>query len=285
MPPTPQAPSECLRPAAGSWASSLPRGHPRRSRLRQSPHGPRSELVLARTTRDVAAAFALAADAPPARRPAAGPPRLALAIPDRCGPAEAAASRAAAEAIARDGCEVIERPAPDDLGLEAARLARLILSVSLADWLDAVGVPDPEVSRLAAAVVQEGRALPGSAVFAASRDLARLGHRAAGLCEGCDAILMPVLSGSPPRVGTFDPGSSTPHRRFAAMEDFAPNAALANAAGLPALALPFGTAGALPLSVQILGPVGSDATLLELGARLERLGPTPTFPHPVAGLA
>jgi amidase len=69
------------------------------------------------------------------------------------------------------------------------------------------------------------------------------------------------------------------------MEDFAPNAALANAAGLPALALPFGTAGAHPLSVQIMGPIGSDATLLELGARLERLRPTPAFPHPVAGLA
>lgn len=248
------------------------------------------ELVLARSVRDVAAAFeAVRGDLRgprPDPRPRSFPqgPRVALAIPSRCDPPRAGAARAAAEALARSGCDVAEAPAPDALGAEAAALARLILAVSLADWLGALGLGQGEVTPLAAAVAREGRALPGTAVFAATRELARLSHRALGLFDRADALLMPVLSGPPPRVGAFDPEPTTPDARFAAMEALAPNAALANVAGLPALALPFGMAGGLPAGVQLWAGPGGDEALLRLGARLEALAPPPAFPHPVAGL-
>jgi amidase len=42
-----------------------------------------------------------------------------------------------------------------------------------------------------------------------------------------------------------------------------------NLAGLPAVALPVPTAGHMPASLQLIGPPGSEATLLALAARVE----------------
>ncbi|MCA0907254.1 amidase [Ruegeria marisrubri] len=70
----------------------------------------------------------------------------------------------------------------------------------------------------------------------------------------------------------------------ARLEAFAPNAALANVAGLPALALPLGMANGLPVGVQLMGPPGSDVGLLKLGALTEARAPELTFPSPIAGL-
>jgi amidase len=68
------------------------------------------------------------------------------------------------------------------------------------------------------------------------------------------------------------------------MEAIAPNAALANVAGCPALALPFGVdAKSLPLSVQLMGPIGSDLALLAVGAQLAAVAPAIRYPFPIAG--
>jgi amidase len=85
-------------------------------------------------------------------------------------------------------------------------------------------------------------------------------------------------------VGRFDLARSDPEAHMAALEAFAPNAALANVAGLPALALPFGLADALPLGVQLIGPPGADFALLGLGAMIEARAPALPFPSPIAGL-
>ncbi len=45
----------------------------------------------------------------------------------------------------------------------------------------------------------------------------------------------------------------------------------ANMAGIPALALPIGAAGKLPIGVQLMAPYGSDEALLALGQAVERL--------------
>jgi amidase len=248
-----------------------------------------SELVVARSVRDVALAFDLAAgaDGPLADpAPVALPdrPRVAICLPGRVAAAQVAAVERAAEALAAAGCNVARASAPDDLGARSAAVARLLLSVSLAEWLAALGAQAAtRVSPLAAAVAAEGRGTPATALFAASREMGRIAAATRALFRDFDAVLMPVLSGPPPRIGHFDMRATDPAAHFAAMEALAPNACLANVAGCPALALPFGMAGDLPVGVQIMGPIGSDRALLALGARIEAAAPRLAFPHPIAG--
>lgn len=249
-----------------------------------------SELVLARSVRDVRTAYLMAAgqaegpSGDPAPVTFSSPPRVALCLPTRCGPEQLMAARQAAQALATLGARIEERPAPDALGARSAHIARLILTASLAEWMQALGVADDKISPLSAAVAAEGRALPATALFAASRDLAQLSHAVWRLFDDADVLLTPVLAGPPPAFGAFDMTRADPGAHFAQMEATAPNAALANVAGCPALVLPFGTdAAGLPLGVQLMGPVGSDLALLDLTAALATCAPAIRFPEPIAG--
>ncbi|MEP1614076.1 MAG: amidase [Roseobacter sp.] len=242
-----------------------------------------SELVLARSVRDVETAFH-AVQQPIAPVRSLHPLRVGLALPDRCEPEQVQAAQAAAQALQDAGLDVEEVPAPDDLGAETGSIARLILTVSLAEWLTSMGIKDDAVSPLAAAMAAEGRAIPATALFETARALARLADRSTQLFENTDVILSPVLSRAPPKVGTFDLQGNDPAAHFKKLEAFAPNAALANVAGLPALTLPFGLSNGLPIGVQLMGPLGSDAALLRLGADLQSRAPACSFPFPISGL-
>ncbi|MEP5195165.1 MAG: amidase family protein, partial [Roseobacter sp.] len=242
-----------------------------------------SELVLARSVRDVETAFH-AVQQPITPVQSSHPLRVGLALPDRCEPEQVQAAQAAAQALQDAGLDVQEMPAPDDLGAEAGSIARLILTVSLAEWLTSMGIKDDAVSPLAAAMAAEGRAIPATALFETARALARLADRSTQLFENTDVILSPVLSRAPPKVGTFDLQGNDPAAHFKKLEAFAPNAALANVAGLPALTLPFGLSNGLPIGVQLMGPLGSDAALLRLGADLQSRAPACSFPFPISGL-
>jgi len=242
-----------------------------------------SELVLARSVRDVETAFG-AVHHPLASVHLPEHPRIALALPDRCEPKQRSAALAAGDALRDAGCEVHEIPAPDRLGAEAHAIARTILAVSLAEWLAALKIPHDHVPPLAGAMADEGQATPAPALFAASRQLARLTHRSRKLFKSADAVLMPVLSSVPLSVGALDLSGSDPEAHMAMLEAFAPNAALANVAGLPVLALPFGMADGLPLGVQLMGPTGADFALLTLGTMIEARAATLHFPSAIAGL-
>jgi amidase len=92
--------------------------------------------------------------------------------------------------------------------------------------------------------------------------------------EKFDAIVTPMLADAPPLVGALPTDGDDINRHFARMSALAPYAALANAAGLPAISVPQGldTAG-LPLAIQIVGPIGSDILLLQLARFFERSAP------------
>jgi amidase len=249
-----------------------------------------SELVVARSVRDVVTAFRMAAgqargpsgDVAPVPFPL--PLRVALCLPDRCGPAQKAAAQRAAKALQSLGAQVDDQPAPDAEGAAAARIARVILTASMAEWMGALGIADDEISPLSAAVTVEGRAMTAATLFAASREMAQLSHRVWAMFDRVDILVSPVLAGSPPAVGAFDMSRGDPDAHFAQMEVTAPNAALANVAGCPALVLPFGTDEAgLPVGVQLMGAIGSDLALLSWGERLAGLAPPLRFPSAIAG--
>jgi amidase len=242
-----------------------------------------SELVLARSVRDVETIFAcVRAPGPPRALP--DRIRIGLALPERCDATQTAAARAAADALTDAGCTVFEIAAPDRLGAQALGLAQKILSVSLAEWLAALDIADDRVPALASTLVAEGRAITGMDVFVIARDVARLSDTAHSLFYSADAVLTSILASRPPAVGAFDLSKTDTDTHFAQMEALAPNAALANVAGLSAFAQPFGMADGLPVGVQLLGPQGSDLLLCHLAALIEARAPTILYPNKIAGM-
>jgi hypothetical protein len=157
-----------------------------------------SEGVLARSLRDVAAAFE-ATRVTRAEASLPETPRVGLALRTHVRRGGGRRGPRVAGMLHNAGCEIVEIAAPDDLGREVHALIGQILAVALATGLDALGMPDDEISPLAAANRARGRALSGTEVFAMTNRMAELSdatHRA--LFSDCDVVLAPILSGPPP---------------------------------------------------------------------------------------
>jgi amidase len=103
---------------------------------------------------------------------------------------------------------------------------------------------------------------------------------------GYDALLTPALASSPPPA---DGWSSRPwHRNLLTAVRYAPYAAPWNIAGFPAVVVPMGVRpDKLPVAVQLVGPPGSELTLLALAGQLEQASPwlrhAPGWPRRDAG--
>ena len=240
-----------------------------------------AELVLARSVRDVATAFDAVAEPWAGDRGfAAG--RVAVMVPDGCDPAQAGAVRAMARLAEGLGLAVEERAFPEGMAARAHKVAQRVLTASLAEWMGFLGVAGDELTPIAAAVLEEGRAMSAADLFAASRDMAVLTAEWEGWMAGVDAVMSPVLARGVPEVGAFDMQARNVAAHFAQMGAVAPGAALANAAGYPALVIPF-AGGGIPVGVQIAARVGCDRALLALGARLASVAPVVDYPYPIAG--
>jgi amidase len=240
-----------------------------------------SELVLARSVRDVAAAFDAVAE------PWAGDRgflagRVAVMVPAGCDPGQAEAARAVAQLAEGLGLGVEERAFPAALAARADRVARTVLTASLAEWMGFLGVPGEELTPIAAAVLAEGRGMGAAELFATSREMAVLTAEWEALMAGVDAVISPVLAQGVPEVGAFDMQARDVAAHFAQMGAVAPGAAMANAAGFPALVIPY-AGGGIPVGVQIAGRVGCDRALLALGARLAAAAQVVAYPYAIAG--
>jgi hypothetical protein len=104
---------------------------------------------------------------------------------------------------------------------------------------------------------------------------ARLRERLESPLAARDALLWPTA----PWVAPAEGPAGDVDARSDAMRLTAPP----NLTGQPALTVPCGLAeGGMPAGIQLLGPLGSDARLLDLGAEVERLRPLPPNPYAAA---
>jgi amidase len=87
-----------------------------------------------------------------------------------------------------------------------------------------------------------------------------------------DVLVTPALASAPPRAVSWATRSWAAN--LAACVRYAPYAAPWNIAGFPAVVVPSGVrADGLPSAVQLVGPPGSELTLLALAGQIEKLAP------------
>ena len=195
----------------------------------------------------------------------------------------------------------VEEAAPE---LDHPRLARAWIGIVAANLSAEIARAEHAVGRSAAgddlepltALVREiGRKGVSGADFVAHEDAAqRAGFAVAQFHERYDVWITSTLGRPPARIGEFAMppvqrvlstiARALPGRRAmgVAIEMMAndpqlhayPNTQLANLTGQPGLSLPLHTAGdGLPVGVQFMARFGDEATLLQLGAQIERAVP------------
>ena len=248
-----------------------------------------SEFALCRTVRDAALAWrALAGGGrgpypAPVPLPADGALRVGIALPpDGLDDARREALEAAARTL-DPGAVRVDHARVAPLADDAARTFGELACANLAHAVDVLGLDEAALEPLSAAVAARGRALGTVRLWTAIERGARVAHATAALFDSIDLLVLPMLGAPPVPLGSLPTDHGDVERHWARLRAIAPNAALANVSGCPALALPFGAdIDGLPLPVQLLAPVGGDARLLGAAARLERERPW-THRFPVAG--
>ncbi|MBX7080305.1 MAG: amidase [Nannocystaceae bacterium] len=210
----------------------------------------------------------------------------------------AAAVQRTAELCASLGHDVEEAaPEIDFTALARAWLLVVCANVAaeIADAERVVGRPaGADIEPLTALAAMIGRTLSGADVLAAQREGQRAAAAMARFHARHDVLLTATLAHPPAHVGQFAlpaiqralipiacalptrRGARTALAMMAADPMLAayPNTQLANVTGQPAISLPLATtAGGLPLGLQFIARFGDEATLLRLGAQLERAQP------------
>ena len=95
--------------------------------------------------------------------------------------------------------------------------------------------------------------------------------------QGYDLFLSPTLAGLPAAIGRYamDNADYLAYRLGKkGVIGYSPFAPLANLTGMPAISIPFGLSrDGLPIGIQLMGPLGSEALLLALAAQVEAVKP------------
>ena len=171
---------------------------------------------------------------------------------------------AVAEALRGLGHEVVEREIDYPITLGGNVLSRYLRGI--AD--QARSMPHPErLSRRTHGYRRIGSAIP-DALLKRAKQAAAEDERALAV-EGVDAVLTPMFTRRPPRVGEYDgrPALWT----FLGSVRFVPFAGPYNHTGQPAASVPAAwTADGFPVGAQLVAPRDGEPLLLSLCAQLER---------------
>lgn len=239
--------------------------------------------AIGRTVQDVQAMFAALA---PQLAPAAASPCRILFVPRFATHPVDAGIAAQVQAAARQfealGHHVEEAP-PLELAETVNALWPTLSGAGLAWLLERAaahrefGLPPgaaPDVAQCTEATqaaLRAGQAAPATALFELLQAIRMLEERLADLFQRHDVLLTPATAALPWPVEQGHPeriaGQPVGPRGHAVFTAFA------NAAGLPALALPCGFVRGLPTGFQLVGPRGADSTLLALAAHYEQAHP------------
>ncbi|PPH14026.1 amidase [Rathayibacter sp. AY1G1] len=118
-------------------------------------------------------------------------------------------------------------------------------------------------------LVEEGRRRSAREIVEAASWLSGYERAVIAAFSGVDAVLTPSLAMTPRPVGWYD--LDDPERNFEQQCLYTPYTSFVNVSGLPAITLPLSTTEeGLPMGVQLIGRPGGEATLLAIGAQLER---------------
>ena len=170
----------------------------------------------------------------------------------------------AAELLRSLGHEVAPRD-PDWGGIGNNISARFLRGVS--DTVDEVPHPERLESRTRG-FGRLGRMLPDGLFERALRGREADAARVNAIFDSCDVLVTPVMGGTAIPIRRWEGKGAL--RTVLGMGRFYPYCVPWNHLGNPAMSVPTGiTADGLPLAVQVIGPMGSEATLLSLAGQLE----------------
>ena len=240
--------------------------------------------VLTRGVADAALLYEVASGEPLVAAAANDPPPLRIALSHRIPAGSTArldgewrrAAEATAQLLASLGHEVVERDPPiGPVGLNV--LARYLDGIAG----EAGSVAHPErLEPRTRALARLGRTVRRPAARARHHE-ARDAARVNAIFDDVDVVLGPTLAKAPLSIGRYE-RRGAPYTLNGVLR-WVPFNGVWNHLGNPAAAVPAGfAADGLPLSVQLVGPVGSDATLLALAHQLEVARPWADARPPVS---
>jgi amidase len=132
---------------------------------------------------------------------------------------------------------------------------------------------EDEVERVTWLTGQMGQRLTAADYVRATQTAHRLGRQMAAFHEHWDVLLTPGLATLPPRLGWIDMMLDDVDEYWRRVFHFSPFTVWFNITGQPAMMLPLGVAGELPVAAQIVARYGDEAMLFRLAAQLEAARP------------
>jgi amidase len=183
-------------------------------------------------------------------------------------PGVAGVARAAADALAALGHEVVEATPPwrdDSLLRWFSRLWQMTPAF--------YPVEDPSVLEpMNRALLEQAHETSSVEYAQAVGSLQRLARRTVAFWDEVDVVLTPTLALLPVPIGwIFEPDD--PWEQFARGGRMTPFTPLPNLTGQPAASVPFGVVDGLPVGIQLIGPPAGEAVLFRLAGQLEAAHP------------